>query len=198
MPTDTFLKLPNEKKNKILEAAKKEIVAAKTEEISIKNIVEDAEIARGSFYQYFLSKEDMIKYLREKQMEELKQKIEKELQKCSGEITDVFLTIYDCSIYQIVKNKDKKVYAKIFANIKAGEENYFLKPPKEENHNFYEKYIRKDKLNITEEEDFRIMISMFHAITSYSIGHTIKTKEFEKERQDLIKRLSYIKTGIEK
>lgn len=198
MPTETFFKLPNEKKSKILQAAKKEIATAKIEEISIKNIVEEAEIARGSFYQYFTSKEDMLAYLIERQMEELKQKMEKELQKCNGEITEVFLTIYDCIIHQMVKNKDRKVYAKIFANIKAGEENYFLKPPKEENNHFYEKYIHKENLKISSEEDFRIIISIFHAITSYSVGHTIKTKEFEKERQDLIKRLAYIKTGIEK
>lgn len=33
------------------------------EEASIKNIVEEAEIARGSFYQYFESKEDLLKYI---------------------------------------------------------------------------------------------------------------------------------------
>ncbi len=198
MPTETFFKLPNEKKSKILQAAKKEIATAKIEEISIKNIVEEAEIARGSFYQYFTSKEDMLAYLIERQMEELKQKMEKELQKCNGEITEVFLTIYDCIIHQMVKNKDRKVYAKIFANVKAGEENYFLKPPKEEKQDFYEKYIQKENLKITSKEDFRIMISIFQAITSFSVGHTIKTKDFEKERQNLIKRLSYIKTGIEK
>ena len=31
--------------------------------MSVKNIVEDAGIARGSFYQYFNSKEDIIEYM---------------------------------------------------------------------------------------------------------------------------------------
>ena len=34
-----------------------------TGKISIKNIFEEAEIARGSFYQYFESKEDLLKYI---------------------------------------------------------------------------------------------------------------------------------------
>ena len=63
MPKETFLKLPEEKKNKILKAAKKEFARVPFEQTSIKNIVEDAEIARGSFYQYFESKEDLLKYI---------------------------------------------------------------------------------------------------------------------------------------
>ena len=53
MPKETFLKLPNEKK---------EFERVPIEEVSIKNIVENAEIARGSFYQYFESKEDLLRF----------------------------------------------------------------------------------------------------------------------------------------
>ena len=48
-------------KNKIIKAAKKEFERVPFEQTSIKNIVEDAEIARGSFYQYFESKEDLLR-----------------------------------------------------------------------------------------------------------------------------------------
>ena len=61
MPKETFLKLPQEKKTKIIKAAKKEFKRAPLEQASIKNIVEDAGIARGSFYQYFESKEDLLR-----------------------------------------------------------------------------------------------------------------------------------------
>lgn len=63
MPKDTFLNLSEDKKNKIIDAAKKEFARVPIEEASIKNIVEEAEIARGSFYQYFESKEDLLKYI---------------------------------------------------------------------------------------------------------------------------------------
>ena len=63
MPKDTFLNLSEDKKNKIINAAKKEFARVPIEEASIKNIVEEAEIARGSFYQYFKSKEDLLKYI---------------------------------------------------------------------------------------------------------------------------------------
>ena len=61
MPKETFLRLSEDKREKILSAAKKEFSRVTLEEVSIKNIVEDADIARGSFYQYFESKEDLLR-----------------------------------------------------------------------------------------------------------------------------------------
>lgn len=61
MPKETFLNLPEKKKEKIIEAAKNEFKRVSLEQASIKNIVENAEIARGSFYQYFESKEDLMR-----------------------------------------------------------------------------------------------------------------------------------------
>ena len=61
MPKETFVKLSKEKKDKIIKAAKKEFARVPFEQTSIKNIVEDADIARGSFYQYFESKEDLLR-----------------------------------------------------------------------------------------------------------------------------------------
>lgn len=49
MPKETFLKLSNEKQQKVLDAAKKEFARVPIENVSIKNIVEDADIARVSF-----------------------------------------------------------------------------------------------------------------------------------------------------
>ena len=63
MPKDTFLNLSEDKKNKIINAAKKEFARVPIEEASIKNIVEEAEIARGRINQYFESKEDLLKYI---------------------------------------------------------------------------------------------------------------------------------------
>ena len=71
MPTDTFNKLPEEKKTKVILAAKKEFTRASLKEASIKNIVEEAGIARGSFYQYFESKEDLLQYLLKEHVEEM-------------------------------------------------------------------------------------------------------------------------------
>ncbi|MDR2609922.1 MAG: TetR/AcrR family transcriptional regulator [Clostridiales Family XIII bacterium] len=66
MPTQTFNNLNEEKKTRILGAAAKEFSQRNVEEAYLSNIVNDAKIARGSFYQYFANKEDLYTYVFEK------------------------------------------------------------------------------------------------------------------------------------
>lgn len=63
MLTRTFLNLPKEKRIRILRAAKKEFSRVPLEKAVIANIVKEAQIPRGSFYQYFENVEDLFIYL---------------------------------------------------------------------------------------------------------------------------------------
>ncbi|MFD2629822.1 TetR/AcrR family transcriptional regulator [Oceanobacillus kapialis] len=63
MPTLTFYNLPEEKKQKLVAAAEQEFSRVPVYEASIANIVKQAGIPRGSFYQYFEGKEDAYFFL---------------------------------------------------------------------------------------------------------------------------------------
>ncbi|MFO7816044.1 MAG: TetR/AcrR family transcriptional regulator [Halanaerobiales bacterium] len=63
MPKSTFLNLDMEKKDRIIEASIDEFAANSFHKASVTNIIKNAEIASGSFYQYFKGKEDLYKYL---------------------------------------------------------------------------------------------------------------------------------------
>ena len=75
MPTETFLKLTEEKRKKIIEAGKDEFSSVSLDEASIKNIAEKAGIARGSFYQYFKSKKDLLFFILEENRETMEKKL---------------------------------------------------------------------------------------------------------------------------
>ena len=60
MPTDTFFRLPEEKRTRILEGAWSEFTAVPYAEASINRIVQTSRIPRGSFYQYFEDKNDLF------------------------------------------------------------------------------------------------------------------------------------------
>ena len=62
MPTKTFFNLPKEKRLRILKAGKKEFSRVPFDKAIIANIAKDADIPRGSFYQYFSSLEDFFTY----------------------------------------------------------------------------------------------------------------------------------------
>ncbi|MGF7057626.1 TetR/AcrR family transcriptional regulator [Brassicibacter mesophilus] len=66
MPKSTFLNLPEDKKERITEVAIDEFAQHTFLNASINRIVENAGIAKGSFYQYFEDKKDLYKYILEK------------------------------------------------------------------------------------------------------------------------------------
>ena len=58
MPSETFLRLTEEKRTRLVDAAWEEVLRVPFEEMSINKIILRARIPRGSFYQYFTDKKD--------------------------------------------------------------------------------------------------------------------------------------------
>jgi len=63
MPKDTFLNLSEKKRNLIENVALNEFAEHGFDNASINRIVEKADIAKGSFYQYFEDKGDLYKHI---------------------------------------------------------------------------------------------------------------------------------------
>jgi AcrR family transcriptional regulator len=63
MPKETFFNLPPEKRERIESSAIKEFRDFYFDASSINRIVEEAGIAKGSFYQYFEDKKDLYKHV---------------------------------------------------------------------------------------------------------------------------------------
>lgn len=63
MPKQTFLNLPQEKQQRLLDAGFQEFSRVPATDASISNIIKLAAIPRGSFYQYFEDKFDLQAYL---------------------------------------------------------------------------------------------------------------------------------------
>lgn len=63
MPSEVFFRLTPVKQQHILDAIKEEITRVPFQDFSIYNVVRSCGISRGSFYQYFANKEDIMLYL---------------------------------------------------------------------------------------------------------------------------------------
>ncbi|MEG0215307.1 MAG: TetR/AcrR family transcriptional regulator [Hungatella sp.] len=63
MPTERFHRLPEEKRMAILEAAIGEFIRVPFEKVSINQIIQKADISRGSFYTYFEDKRDVLSFI---------------------------------------------------------------------------------------------------------------------------------------
>ena len=95
MPTQTFFRLYEEKKNRFIEAAWREFTAYSFADASINRIVRDARIPRGSFYQYFEDKEDLFFYLLGTIREEALWLMTDSLKKTGGEPFEASLILFD-------------------------------------------------------------------------------------------------------
>ena len=95
MCTETFLRLPEEKRRRFLDAAWEEFAGARFTEVSINQIVRRAGIPRGSFYQYFAGKDDLFAYLLEEVRNHVKEEYRKVLLANGGDIFQAQLDCFD-------------------------------------------------------------------------------------------------------
>lgn len=117
MPTKTFFHLPEEKQQRLLEAAKTEFSRASLQEASIANIVKLAEIPRGSFYQYFEDKEDLYFYYFDNLRRDSKRDLEKEIEAADGDLIEGFDRYFTKMISEILKGPNAAFYKNLFMNM---------------------------------------------------------------------------------
>ena len=197
MPKETFLKLSQEKQQKVIHSAKKEFARVPIQEVSIKNIVEDAEIARGSFYQYFESKEDVLNYILSEKIEEINQKLQDKIEECAN-IFDTYIYLYDLMVKEFVENDERNLFKQIFENIKSADENIFnlLKSTKLDNITRYFELFDISNLKINGNEDFEILCDMLNVIARKAIVKNFKYDSKEKTRKEFLMQIDFIKYGI--
>lgn len=95
MCSETFLRLPEEKRNRFLEAAWEEFTHVKFAEASINQIVHRAGIPRGSFYQYFTDKEELFSYLVESVQANAVRLFGELFHRAGGDLFWAMLLLYD-------------------------------------------------------------------------------------------------------
>lgn len=95
MCTETFLRLPEEKRTRFLNAAWEEFTSARFVDASVNKIVRRAGIPRGSFYQYFTDKDDLFAYLLEDVRGHIQAEYRQILKDNGGDIFQAQLDCFD-------------------------------------------------------------------------------------------------------
>ena len=121
MPSDTFLRLNDEKKKKLVDASFKEFSLNNFNDASINRIIKEAGISRGSFYMYFEDKKDLYFYLLEQYLEVLIDNMKTNLIKNKGDIFKMFQDNIK-EIYNSFKKNNINFLKKSLENITMMEE----------------------------------------------------------------------------
>lgn len=108
MPTNTFMNLSKDKRLRILRAAKSEFSRVPLEKAVIANIVKNAKIPRGSFYQYFDDIEDLYKYLLDYLYGFDKYRFVKTLEKTDNDVYEALKLNFANKVSSLEKEKNRQ------------------------------------------------------------------------------------------
>lgn len=117
MPTKTFFNLPKDKQNKIINASKAEFSKYSFYDSSINRIIKDAEISRGSFYQYFLNKEDLFIFILDEYKLNIIEWLKTELLGKKNDMFEMYLLVYDYITKEGIGGKDKEFLITTISNM---------------------------------------------------------------------------------
>lgn len=112
MPTERFYRLPETKKQMIRNAATMEFARVPYEKASINQIIQKADISRGSFYTYFEDKQDVVRWLFEDSCEQMKQICEDELARSHGDYFAMLDKLFEFFIQALHSTADMLKVAK--------------------------------------------------------------------------------------
>lgn len=199
MPKETFFNLKLDKREKIETALVNEFSRTTFEKASISNIIEEAQIPRGSFYQYFEDKEDAVKYIMQKYAKLEKEKLYNLLIETNGDIFETTLKMYDYIIEVSRNEKYLKICKNIMQELRKNNVNVFEQVPSEKEQNELNKIIDTSNLNIHKKDDLNYIMKILMTITRTVILEAISNQiTKEQGRIELERKLEILKKGMEK
>ena len=135
MPSDRFLKLKEEKQDRIIEASVDEFTSAGYAEASINKIIKDADISRGSFYTYFEDKSDLFGFIFNRLKVSAYNSIIKAVQDNKGNVFDAARQMMTTALHFRLPGNDRmmRLYDKIISDFNIIEHLNGLQCPNRDN-----------------------------------------------------------------
>lgn len=191
----TFYNLPDEKRKKIIDVTRKEFQKGNKKKITINTVIQKAGISRGSFYQYFDDKLDLVELITDDMMTKIKDFIKDELILNGGDIFTVPMRIFDVMVSESANYKDIVVLTDTsnrnndliteYMQYRFHEPNFLAE---------LSKYVDKSSLKLESFEDLKcVVFMMVDAIRSAVINVGKNSKAIESERKILYRKVQILK-----
>lgn len=202
MPTERFIRLPDEKKKVILEAAMDEFSRVPFDKVSINQIIKNAEISRGSFYTYFEDKMDVLRYIFQDTKRQFQDFCIESLEMNRGDFWKMMVDLF----HQVVYRKYSEQLARLFQNVLPyAEAEKFLKILREDfgdGRNMDEwlyEHVDRSGLRVESSEDFYLLVEMCMAAILIAFGQRYKDGEaIETVERSFQRKLNILKNGAQR
>lgn len=199
----TFYNLPYEKRKRITDAVIKEFMERPNEKVSINRIIKTAEISRGSFYQYFDDKVDLIEIITKTMFEESSNKAKEILKLSCGDLFVMYIKMFDYFGDYSSQKQTMKIMRNIVDSFKANDDlvSEYLKNRFNMALTNNEIYTMVDKQNLKfqDNESVKCLIEILTQVLKNAIFDVfVAGSDREEVRERLIKKIDIIKQGAVK
>lgn len=199
----TFYNLPYEKRKRITDAVIKEFMERPNEKVSINRIIKTAEISRGSFYQYFDDKVDLIEIITKTMFEESSNKAKEILKLSCGDLFVMYIKMFDYFGDYSSQKQTMKIMRNIVDSFKANDDlvSEYLKNRFNIALSNNEIYLMVDRQNLKfqDNESVKCLIEILTQVLKNAIFDVFVTgSDREEVRERLIKKIDIIKQGAVK
>lgn len=201
MPSSTFFNLPEAKRQRLLDAVWQEFTTVSYMDASINKIIQNAEISRGSFYQYFSGKQDLFAYLLQTLFQSVREMFTAQLTVHGSDLFAAILGMYDLVLWRKSKCRRSLAQTRIYQLIRLNTEldlNEFsdvLNPS----------LVAQDAQALLEASGYVLqdrqqcfaVIQMFISICMFALTDALRNPEHEqRNRQLLEQQLDIIRRGL--
>lgn len=199
----TFYNLPYEKRKRITDAVIKEFMERPNEKVSINRIIKTAEISRGSFYQYFDDKVDLIEIITKTMFEESSNKAKEILKLSCGDLFVMYIKMFDYFGDYSSQKQTMKIMRNIVDSFKANDDlvSEYLKNRFNMALTNNEIYTMVDRQNLKfqDNESVKCLIEILTQVLKNAIFDIfVAGSDREEVRERLIKKIDIIKQGAVK
>ncbi len=197
MPTTTFFNLPEAKRERLLSAIRDEFARVPFEQVSINKIICSANISRGSFYQYFKDKYDMLEYILSDYQKQMLTFAKESLEASGGNIFQLCQDMFNFTIGFVLEGKNNSFCKNLFADIKINAGFYSCKSRdimQSRLLNEMEPLIARDMLDLRRDSDFTDIMAILSSVTRDAIVETfMDIAHYQNARQKYLTRLALLK-----
>ena len=199
----TFYNLPYEKRKRITDAVIKEFMERPNEKVSINRIIKTAEISRGSFYQYFDDKVDLIEIITKTMFDESSNKAKEILKLSCGDLFVMYIKMFDYFGDYSSQKQTMKIMRNIVDSFKANDDlvSEYLKNRFNIALSNNEIYLMVDRQNLKfqDDESVKCLIEILTQVLKNAIFDVfVAGSDREEVRERLIKKIDIIKQGAVK
>lgn len=203
MIKQTFYNLPDYKRQRVINAVVDEFANAESDKVSINHIVQNAEISRGSFYQYFDDKLDLVEVLIRSFIDKSIDDVRRAIVSSDGDIFYTFECIYDVIIRFSEDEKQKRVLKNLISNVRANNNlvsDYIIKRYKgiDSLINITDEFSRKG-FRFKSDEDMILLQQILTSVLKNAIyNYYVFDADAEETKKRYLRKLYIIKQGAMK